>query len=455
MRIIAIANQKGGTGKTTVSINLAACLAKEGQRTLLIDADPQGHCALGLAVPEHQIELNLADALQQVGGEGSFELGRIAWQISTNFDLVPARTELADFETGKVEDEREYEMRLSRLLETVKDRYDFVLIDCPPHIGWLTRNALMAAAEVIVPADTSYFSLQGLTKQLETLDRLDAKGRNKHRISVLANLYDVRTKLAREVLAEMRRKFADRMLEAFINVNTKLREGSSYGQAITEYDAASMGCRDFQRLAREIIQKREGGAAVSRIPTSEKSEADVLTEKRASSEPIVLTPAVSEPVPDVSPALMAGRTSVPAVDLLRKADQLAANAAKLLATSETLVGPEPVSERPKPEVQRAVTTQQKIEEVYGPQQHGDEVRFVSRVPGARRVQLAGDFNGWNPTVTNMVPNGRSDVFHTRVRLSPGRYRYRLVVDGRWTQDPSNPASESNPYGEMNSILVVS
>lgn len=450
MRTIAIASQKGGTGKTTVAINLSACLAKEGRRTLLIDADPQGHCALGLAVPENQIELSLTDALLQTGKEEQFDPGRIVWQISSGFDLIPSRTDLAEFETARVEDSLEYESRLGKLVSALGGRYDFVIIDCPPHIGWLTRNALKAASEVIVPVDTSYFSLHGLTKQLATLDRLDSKTGSRHRVHVLANLYDVRTKLAREILAEMRRKFGDRMLDAFINVNTKLREGTSFGQAITEYDPASMGCRDFQRLARELAGMGEDGTVSPRGETQAQGEGN---RESVTDTAVSVTP---KRVPDVSPLLMAGKTAVPTSELLRKADLLAADAAKLLATSETLVGrPSEGGMEHARNQDRPVSTAAKIEEVYGPQQRGDQVWFVARLPGATRVQLAGDFNGWNPATTNMLPNGRSDVFQAQMRLGPGRYRYRLVVDGRWTQDPDNPAAESNPFGEMNSIVVVS
>src|SRR5688572_12977474 len=130
MRIIAIANQKGGCGKTTVSINLAACLAREGRRTLLVDMDPQGHCALGLAVPEDQIELNIFDVLTHCNNGSNVDISRCVWQITANFDLAPATTVLADFEPT-VRGQPDAEQRLSRVLAAVADKYDFALIDCP------------------------------------------------------------------------------------------------------------------------------------------------------------------------------------------------------------------------------------------------------------------------------------------------------------------------------------
>jgi chromosome partitioning protein len=440
MRTIAIANQKGGSGKTTVAINLAACLAKEGQRTLLIDADPQGHCALGLAVPEHQIELSLADALHLQHTDGEFDLGRIAWQISANFDLAPSTTALAAFEDEADVDLEEAESRLGKLLAGPVDRYDFVIIDCPPHIGRLTRSALKAAPEVIIPVDTSYFSLQGLTKQLESIDKLDTTCRMTHRIYILPSLYDVRTKLAREILAEMKRKFADRILESFVNVNTKLREGASFGQAITEYDPSSMGCRDFLKLAREVIQLGDSTTAKPRQTTG--------TDERTKVAPVGMVTA-SKDLSSAVPELV----KTPTAAILKQADELAANAARLLATSQTLIGTERTEQPASPPAQpRAIEA--KIEDIYGPQRMGDQIAFVTHWPGATSVKLAGDFNGWNPDATPMVSNGRTHVFEAKLRLDPGRYRYRYVVDGRWTNDPHNPHVESNPFGEPNSVVDV-
>jgi chromosome partitioning protein len=440
MRTITIANQKGGSGKTTVAINLAACLAKEGQRTLLIDADPQGHCALGLAVPEHQIELSLADALRLQRAEGEFDLGRIAWQISANFDLAPSTTALAAFEDEPDVDLEEAESRLGKLVAAVADRYDFILIDCPPHIGRLTRSALKASSEVIIPVDTSYFSLQGLTKQLETIEKLDAASSKTHRVYILPSLYDVRTKLAREILAEMKRKFADRILDSFVNVNTKLREGASFGQAITEYDPASMGCRDFLKLAREVIQLVDSTAARPGLAAGTADTADAAPRGVCTA-----TKDLSCFVPEM--------VKTPTAAILKQADELAANAAKLLATSQTLIGTDRAELPAGPPAQpRAIEA--KIEDIYGPQRMGDRIAFVTHMPGAASVKLAGDFNGWNPDATPMVSNGRTHMFEAKLRLEPGRYRYRFVVDGRWTNDPHNPHVEANPFGEPNSVVEI-
>lgn len=402
MRTIAIANQKGGCGKTTVSINLAACLAREGRRTLLIDMDPQGHCALGLAVPEEQIEVSVFDVLTQGPNGERVEITRSIWQITANFDLSPATTSLAQFDP-LVQGMSDAEDRLTEALSGVSDRYDFAVIDCPPHIGLLTRNAMNAACEILVPVDTGYFSLQGLSKQLDTIEAIRAGREQPLEIRVLANLYDVRTKLGREILNELKRKYGPFMCSTFINFNTKLREGASFGQPITEYDPSSMGYRDFVRLAREIVAA--GG-------------------------------------PEMEPTT-----------LLRQADDLAERAEQLLATTQPLfpVGSAQaqVFEPASPE-----EIQEKIELIYGVQSTDTGVVFATFAPGAQQVHVAGDFNSWSPEATPMTQNGREGGFLATLPLPPGRYRYRYVIDGRWVNDPNNQYVESNPYGELDSIVEV-
>ncbi|UCD29112.1 MAG: AAA family ATPase [Planctomycetota bacterium] len=404
MRTIAIANQKGGCGKTTVSINLAACLAREGRRTLLVDMDPQGHCALGLAVPEEQIEVNIYDVL--VGDEvgGKIDISRSIWQITANFDLSPSTAALSKLEMNG-HTITEAQGLLNDALNPIRDKYEYVLVDCPPHIGLLTFNALHAASEVIIPVDTGYFSLQGLTKQLETVEAIRAGRENPLEIRILANLYDVRTKLGREILNELKRKFGPMMCHTFINFNTKLREGASFGQPITEYDPGSMGFRDFVRLARELISS--------------------------------------------------GGPEMVSTTLLKQADELAERAEKLLATSKPLLEDE--EGEADTDIDQPATPQQvqeKIDQLYGVRTTEEGVLFTAHAPEATQVHLAGDFNSWCPDATPMVPCGDGDGFKALLPLAPGRYRYRYVIDGDWAKDPHNDYVEANPFGELNSVVEV-
>src|SRR6476469_8575947 len=255
MRIIAIINHKGGCGKTTTGINLAACLARLGQKTLLVDMDPQGHCGVGLAVPEDQIERTIYDTLIEPSDGKVARLPDIVWQIASDFDLAPSNIKLAAFEqifAGRAGSED----RLLKALDTVRPTYDGCVIDCPPSVGLLTFNALRACDEVLVPVETGFFSLHGLAKVMETLELLKERVNRDVLIRVLPTLYDTRTKLAREVLQELRAKFRDYLMESTINFNTKLKEAASFGQPITEYDPGSRGYKDFVNLARELMGHR-------------------------------------------------------------------------------------------------------------------------------------------------------------------------------------------------------
>ena len=171
MRTIAIVNQKGGCGKTTVAINLASTLAEIGQKTLLVDMDPQSHCAVGLAVPEEQIEQSVYDVLIRESRNEPIKITEIMWRISDRLELAPASIDLSAFEQ-QMAGIADCESCLKLVLGEIKTEYDYTIIDCPPAVGLLTFNAIRAATDVIVPVETGYFALHGLSKQLETLSIL-------------------------------------------------------------------------------------------------------------------------------------------------------------------------------------------------------------------------------------------------------------------------------------------
>ena len=252
MRTIAIINQKGGCGKTTVAINLASCLAAHGKKTLLVDMDSQSHCAVGLAVPEEQIEQSIYDVLISNARGEPIRLAEVLWQISESFELAPASIDLAAFDQqmiGVVDREES----LKHVLDKVGNDYDYAVIDCPPAVGLLTFNAIRAASDVIVPVETGYFSLHGLSKQLDTLSVLCKQCSQQINVMVLASMYDIRTKMGREILGELRKQFSDKMFKTTVNFNTKLKEAASLGQPISEYDPSSKGHKDFESLAEELI----------------------------------------------------------------------------------------------------------------------------------------------------------------------------------------------------------
>ena len=401
MHSIAVINQKGGCGKTTVVINLAACLANQGYRTLLVDMDPQTHCAVGLAVPEDQIERNIYDVLISAHCDTKTDLRSIVWQIAQNFDLAPSGIELAALEPQLAGQDRREDCLKEVLAEQGQD-YDFVVIDCPPSVGLLTFNGLRAATEVIIPVETGYFALHGLSKQLETLSVLKQQCQQEITFWILATMYDVRTKLAREVLSEIRKHFSQYLLKSVINFNTKLKEATSYGQAITEYDPSSKGMRDFKSLAEEIIA-------------------------------LVKYPQASEKVIHVESQLKA----------------ISKTANELLAESKELSGVRTTKKQSE-----SATIQEKIDSFYGVRQNQGQVEFMALYPQAHSVQLAGDFNNWQPEHSPLDLADHQGRWKVSLPLPAGRYHYRYVVDGRWQQDPYNENTELNPYGELNSIVEV-
>ena len=426
VRTIAIINQKGGCGKTTVSINLAAVMAARGRRTLLVDMDPQGHCALGLAVPDSQIQRSIYDMLR-TGLDGSQTFGDAVWQITRHLDLAPSTMALAGIEQELAQQPNK-DRRLAQVLSTVRDQYDFCIIDCPPSIGLLTFNALRAADEVIIPVETGYFALQGSFKQEATIEMLAQRVGHRARIKVLATMYDMRTKIAREILCELRRHFADKLLPVVVHFNSKLKESSSFGQPITEYDTASRGMQDFEKLAAWLVTNppiaEPAAAAVQQAvdPNTPMNRAAELVERaRALSERTATLADKIQQDPDVSRAMHElGETKPQEVAEEGPAKKHAATLARFFGVRPTAQG----------------------------------LLFVQPVNGATTVHIAGDFNRWKPQQTPLHRDEKLGVFQTCVAVSPGRYRYRLVVDGTWLEDPYNKCVESNPFGELNSIVEV-
>ncbi|MFH1371288.1 MAG: AAA family ATPase [Planctomycetota bacterium] len=440
MRTIAVVNQKGGVGKTTVSINLASALAEQDQKTLLVDMDSQSHCAVGLAVPEEQIEQSIYDVLISFSRDEPMRLGEVLWEINDKLELAPASIDLSAFEQ-QMAGMPEREDCLKKALDTAKDQYDFVVVDCPPAVGLLTFNALRAATDVIVPVETGYFSLHGLSKQLETLAVLCQRCSQNVNVRVLASMYDIRTKMAREILSELRSHFGDKMFKTVVNFNTKLKEAASFGQPIGEYDPASKGHNDFQTLVKEILQiqpekqRRQIIESLSDKLEAISATAEQLLEKAKPAA--ARKPLISQPD--------AGRIKAiePPKQKTQKAELVAAR-----------VEPEPVAKQAEAKQPSPATTDAKLSDYYGVNQANGAVAFVTLYPRAKSVQIAGDFNDWQPSKLNLDKVGISGVWQAALKLPPGKYRYRLVVDGQWQQDPYNELTELNPFGGYNSMVEV-
>ncbi len=252
-KIIAIANQKGGVGKTTTSVNLAASLGVLEKKILLIDADPQANATSGLGIDVEEVENGTYQLL-----EHSIKAEQAILETSSpNLDIIPAHIDLVAIEIELVDQENRESM-LKKAIEPLRDKYDFILIDCAPSLGLLTLNALTASDSVIIPIQCEYFALEGLGKLLNTIKSVQRIHNNKLDIEgLLLTMYDSRLRLSNQVVEEVKKHFDEMVFETIIQRNVRLSEAPSYGESIINYDASSKGASNYLSLANEIIKKNE------------------------------------------------------------------------------------------------------------------------------------------------------------------------------------------------------
>jgi chromosome partitioning protein len=347
MRAIAVVNQKGGCGKTTTAINLAAFLARTGRQTLVVDMDPQGHATLGLVKTADELSATIYDVFAARLEGRPASLGDVTLHVGEHLDLVPSDIRLSGVpEVSSAVVGRE--SLLAELVAAERARYDYMIVDCPPAVGMLTFNALMACKEAIVPIEPGFFSLHGVAKLLETLDMLARNANHTIEPRALVTLYCGRTPFAREVREEIRRHLDGRCFQTVIRHSVKLAEAASHALPISEYCRHCVGFDDYAQLCAEVLEAEEWQ----------------------------LSPRVTD----------------------------------------------------------------------------DGVVFAFEAPGAHSVRLAGDFNGWEVEGHDMQASGHR--WKSVVKLDPGRYRYRYVVDGEWQTDPLNAELEPAPFGGYNSVVVV-
>ena len=252
-KIIAIANQKGGVGKTTTTVNLAASLGVLEKKVLLIDADPQANATSGLGIDVESVTIGTYQLVEHSQNASA----TILKTSSPNVDLIPSHIDLVAIEIELVDkDEREYMMK--KAIEELRDAYDYILIDCAPSLGLLTLNALTAADSVIIPIQCEYFALEGLGKLLNTIKSiqkihnpdLDIEG-------MLLTMYDSRLRLSNQVVEEVRKHFGDMVFDTIIQRNVRLSEAPSYGESIIKYDASSKGAANYLNMANEVVKKNK------------------------------------------------------------------------------------------------------------------------------------------------------------------------------------------------------
>lgn len=416
MRTIAIVNQKGGCGKTTTAINLAAVFARRGCRTLLVDLDPQAHCAAGLGVPEQQIDYSIGDAMLADHTRG-FNPAPLLWEVARNLDLAPSTMRLAALEApgGGLHQLADKDRRLESMLATMHHQYDVCLIDCPPTIGVLTFNALRAAREVLVPVETGFFSLRGAAKQWNTIQRtVDHLGRP-IACHLLPTLHDPRSKTARDILASLDKQFAGQIVPVVIHENELLREAATRGQSVVEYAPESDAHHDFDEVARWLEEH-----AVR--PTM---HVEVMSRQAPPPEP--------SPEMAATPMIRAGGGR--ASELAQRVRDSSAQAAA------TAVAP-------------SATQRRDVSHLYGAKLTHQGVLFVQPREAGERIAVAGTFNNWSTTAHMMRLNHDVGVHETLIDLPPGQHLYNLVVDGNWQRDPYNARSTADATGRAVSVINV-
>lgn len=411
MRIIAVANQKGGCGKTTTAINLSACLSFLGKKTLLVDLDPQGHATLGLGYEPERYEKSLYDVLSPV--QDTIPLEEVILRVSAHHHLVPSHVILSAIEQ-QLSGVYGREEKLMEKLNSVRRRYDFVIIDCPPNLGLLTFNALRASGELVIPVEPSFFSVQGLKKIRETVDLVAETLKHKIRVHALFTLFSERSNFGRTIFEELRQIFGNQLLKTVIHQNIRLREAARAGKSICDFDRKSTGFRDFMLLASELIERGGDPIGSSQPEVTEIREVDEDHSSRGLFE-----------LKDKNDSLsFISCEESDEKDFWEKVNQ------------QEVVFKSPVKyAHPFPVPLR------------------DGVVFGYVDANAKLVQIAGDFNNWVNEA--MEPSlEEKGIWKKQMNLAPGKYRYKFIVDGEWTVDPQNNISEPNPYGGIDSVIEI-
>ncbi|MCK4883161.1 MAG: AAA family ATPase [Candidatus Omnitrophica bacterium] len=403
MKIISIANQKGGCGKTTTAINLAAALGLNKKKVLLIDLDAQAHASLGLDIESQDSVYNVISNLTP----RKLKLENIIKRVEDTFDIAPSNILVGTLEQ-ELADEIGRELKLLEIIKPIKDQYDYILIDCPPSLGILTINSIRVSDEVIIPVETSRFSLQGVDHLMDIINLVKDRLGHEVKCRVLITMFDSRLRHSFSMLETFRKKFGSLLFDTIIHINVKLKESAVCGKPVAFFDKYSRGSKDYHTLSKEmiLINKQEGE---EESPVPEEQEA--LAEQEA--------PVETETTPQETPIT---------------------EEVVLEPTEDRELSLEPFSER----MQETVAEEA---------QEFSTTRFVIDAPGAKSVYVTGSFNDWSLDDGCRLKemDGQWEVY---IPLKAGFYKYQFIVDGVWKEDPNNSRRERNSFGDINSLIEV-
>lgn len=411
MRIIAIVNQKGGCGKTTTAINLAALAARRGRRTLLVDMDPQSHCAAGLGIPEDAIEGGTTAVMR--GECDGVDPEEVCWEVGHRFQVLPSTIMLSAVEASAHDASTDIQCRLEQFLGRARASFDCVYIDCPPALGILTFSALRAATEALIPVETGYFSLRGAQRQWDTIEALVRRlGRTLPRW-IVPTIHDPASRLAARILETLTQQFDPWLAPVVIRAHDSLREAASLGQPICEYETGGAAEQDFAALLDWL---------------------DAL--------PVPAT--ASAPMAEEQPTSRAG-------EILRRIQP------EQTGVPAPAIGLSPLTGSPTPTVPRPLDADASVADdasTFGAVITRQGIQF--RQPGRpeQTMAVSGDFNGWSTSATPLRWNAASNAFEAIVPLPPGTYHYQVVVDGRAGPDPHNHGDLSSAEDASISVVEV-
>lgn len=406
MKIISIANQKGGCGKTTTAINLASALSQNGQKVLLLDLDPQAHASLGLDIESQDSIYNVISKLTP----RKLRIDNIIQRVEESFDIVPSNVLVGTLEQ-ELSDEIGRELKLKEVVQPIRNMYDYVIIDCPPSLGILTVNAIRVSDELIIPVETSRFSMQGVDHLMDIVNLVKDRLNHEVKCRVLVTMFDSRLRHSFAMLATFKERFEKMMFDTIIHINVKLKESAVMGKTVSAYDKYCRGSKDYYSLAKELIlmDKREN-------QEFEQSFSEAKTEKKA-----------TKPIERFT---------------------------KELDEKEQSLQPQDVSEFTSKTMDTLAPMSDQMKEIVKQEMNGlTTICFSIEAPEAKSVYVTGSFNDWSLDDTCRMKE-KDGQWEAEIPLKPGLYKYQFIVDGVWKEDPRNNRKERNSFGDINSLIEV-